>query len=72
MSARKYTKFISSVEHDEWDIIFNRRNKSDISKHPCIFLSIILLYKGQSLKSDNFYRKAIIKNDNFHMWDYHK
>jgi hypothetical protein len=37
--------------------MFNSRNKSGISKHPCIFC---LLYKGQSLKSDNFYRKAII------------
>jgi hypothetical protein len=38
--------------------MFNTRNKSGISKHPCIFL---LLYTGQSLKSDNFYRKAIIE-----------
>ena len=43
------TRFISCVEHDisrvsaanEWDIMFNTRNKSGISKHPCIFLFII-------------------------------
>jgi hypothetical protein len=47
--VRGNTKFISSVEHDisqvsaanEWDIMFNTRNKSGISKHPCIILFII-------------------------------
>jgi hypothetical protein len=64
--VRGNTRFISSVEHDisrvsaanEWDIMFNTRNKSGISKHHVFFC---LLYKGQSLKSDNFYRKAIIE-----------
>jgi hypothetical protein len=30
---------------------------------------LCLLYKGHSLKSDNFYRKVInkLKSDNFHM-----
>ena len=36
--VRGNTRFISSVEHD---IMFNTRNKSGISKHPCIFLFII-------------------------------
>jgi hypothetical protein len=44
--VRGNTRFISSVEHDisrvsaanEWDIMFNTRNKSGISAHPCIFL----------------------------------
>jgi hypothetical protein len=47
--ARGNTRFISSVEHDisrvspanEGDIMFNTRNKSGISKHPCIFLFIV-------------------------------
>jgi hypothetical protein len=47
--VRGNTRFISSVEHDiprvsaanEWDIMLNTRNKSGISKHPCIFLFII-------------------------------
>jgi hypothetical protein len=49
MGAWKYQISISSVEHDisrvsaanEWDIMFNTRNKSGISKRPCIFLFII-------------------------------
>jgi hypothetical protein len=40
------TRFISRVEHDislvrcahSWDIMFNTRNKSGISAHPCIIL----------------------------------
>ena len=36
--VRENTRFISSVEHD---IMFNPRNKSGISKQPCIFLFII-------------------------------
>ena len=36
--VRGNTRFTSSVEHD---ITFNTRNKSGISKHPCIFLFII-------------------------------
>jgi hypothetical protein len=43
------TRFISRVEHDislvrcahSWDIMFNTRNKSGISAHPCIILYII-------------------------------
>jgi hypothetical protein len=42
------TRFISRVEHDislvrcahSWDIMFNTRNKSGISAHPCIILYI--------------------------------
>ena len=34
--ARGNTRFISSVEHD-----INTRNRSGISKHPCMFLFII-------------------------------
>ena len=42
-------KFIFSVDQDisqvskanEWDILFNTRNKFHISKHPCILLFII-------------------------------
>jgi hypothetical protein len=49
------TRFISSVEHDisqvsaanEWDIMFNTRNKSGISKHPCIFKTIYYINKIQ-------------------------
>jgi hypothetical protein len=40
------TRFISSVEH----LVF-----------PSTHVFFCLLYKGQSLKSDNFYRKAIIE-----------
>ena len=36
--VRGNARFISSVEHD---IMFNTRNKSGITKHPCIFLFII-------------------------------
>jgi hypothetical protein len=43
------TIFISRVEHDiplircahSWDIMFNTRNKSGISKHPCFILYIL-------------------------------
>ena len=38
------TRFISSVEHDISHIMFNTRNKSGISAHPCIILSIINRY----------------------------
>ena len=38
MGASKY-QFISRVEHD---IIFNTRNKSGISAHPCIILYIVI------------------------------
>ena len=50
MGARNYqiyfepvlNRIISSVSAaNEWDIMFNTRNKSGISKHPCIFLIII-------------------------------
>jgi hypothetical protein len=44
--VRGNTRFISSVEHD-------------ISRVSAIFFC--LLYKGQFLKNDNFYRKAIIE-----------
>ena len=33
---------------------------------PSTHVFFCLLYKGQSVKSDNFYRKAII-DDNFHV-----
>ena len=36
--VRGNTRFISSVERD---IMFNTRNKSGISAHPCIILFII-------------------------------
>jgi hypothetical protein len=44
------TRFISRVEHDislvrcahSWDIMFNTRNKSGISAHPCIILSLYI------------------------------
>ena len=47
--VRRNTRFISSVERDisrvsaasEWDIMFNTRNKSGISKQTCIILFII-------------------------------
>ena len=47
--VRGNTGFILSVERDisrvsaanEWDIMFNTRNKSGISKHTCIILLII-------------------------------
>ena len=41
--VRGNTRFISSVEHIMFNanIMFNTRNKSGISKHPCIFLFII-------------------------------
>jgi hypothetical protein len=43
------TRFISRVEHDislvrwshSWDIMFNIRNKSGISAHPCIILYLL-------------------------------
>jgi hypothetical protein len=43
------TRFISRVEHDislvrsahSWDIMFNPRNRSGISVHPCIILYIL-------------------------------
>jgi hypothetical protein len=49
------TRFISRVEHDtslvrcahSWDIMFNTRNKSGISAHPCIILYIIYWYFNQ-------------------------
>jgi hypothetical protein len=58
------TRFISRVEHDislvrcahSWDIMFNTRNKSGISAHPCIILYIIICC---------FYRKSLI-NRNMH------
>ena len=63
------TTFISRVEHDMGDmrnIMFNTRNKSGISKHPCIFLFIYINYRfsnnikcpeamiGDCLKSESF------------------
>ena len=42
--VRGNTRFVSSIEHDTSrvrDIMFNTRDKSGISKHPCIFLFII-------------------------------
>ena len=52
------TKFISRVEHDIslvrcahlWDIMFNTRNKSGISVHPCI-----ILYLNYNLTGLNYY-----------------
>ena len=49
MGARKYQIYFECVEHDisqvsaanEWDVMFNTRNKFGISNHPCIFLFII-------------------------------
>ena len=38
------TRSISRVEHDISHIMFNTRNKSGISAHPCILFSIYTLY----------------------------
>ena len=55
------TRFISRVKHDislvccahSWDITFNTRNKSGISKHPCIILYIIRRVRALLLNSNN-------------------
>ena len=65
--VRGNTRFISSAEHDI-AIMFNTRNKSGISKHPCIFSVYYINYRfstnikcpeamiGDCWKSDNFHR----------------
>jgi hypothetical protein len=55
------TRFISRVEHDislvrcahSWDTMFNTRNKSGISAHPCIILYIICWRNKSQAKRDN-------------------
>ena len=62
--VRGNTRFISSVEHD-----ISRVSASEIScstreinlVFPSTHVFFCLLYKGQSLKSDNLYRKAIFE-----------
>jgi hypothetical protein len=62
------TRFISSVEHDislvrcahSWDIMFNTRNKSGISAHPCMYYSLcISFWLKMTLKSS---RKCTVSN----------
>ena len=65
------TRFILSVENGSKrvrNIVFNGRNRSGISKHPCIFLFII---QTTVFSSNIKYPEAMIddclKSDNFHM-----
>ena len=65
------TRFILSVKNESErvrNIVFNIRNKSGISKHPCIFLFII---ETIVFSSNIQYAEAVINNclksDNFHM-----
>jgi hypothetical protein len=57
---RGNTRFISSVEHD-----ISRGERSERVRyhvqHELFNTRCSTLYKGQSLKSDNFYREAIIE-----------
>ena len=43
------TRFISRVEH----VMFNTRNKSGISAHPCIILHIYIFYTNVCIEKEN-------------------
>ena len=64
------TRFISRVEHDmslvrcahSWDIMFNTRNKSGISAHPCIILYINFIINRTIEGTDNRTEESQIKS----------